>query len=150
LPFSKFFRHVSKRVRYQPVRAVSGFVVVCIIFGLLCLINSTAAQALFSLFVASNYVAWGVPIACRLVWGKERFSPGEFYTGVLSRPIATVACVWLVFGLVLSMFPVSGPDPTRTSSPCHSFSLPLYACAIELTIFSRKHELHDQNHRREK
>ncbi|KAI9933530.1 GABA-specific high-affinity permease [Aspergillus wentii] len=112
LPFSKFFRHVSKRVQYQPVRAVCGFVAVSIIFGLLCLINSVAANALFSLFVASNYIAWGVPILCRLVWGKERFVPGEFYTGILSKPIAIVACVWLLFGLILSMFPTTGPNPS--------------------------------------
>lgn len=84
-----------------------------IIFGLLCLINSVAANALFSLFVASNYVAWGIPIVCRLIWGVERFQPGEFYTGKMSRPIAVVAVVWLAFGLVLSMFPSEGPNPTR-------------------------------------
>lgn len=112
LPFSGYFRHVSKRVRYQPVRAIIGLVVVCIIFGLLCLINSVAANALFSLFVASNYVAWGTPILCRLIWGKTRFRPGEFYTGILSRPLATIAVVWLVFGLILSMFPSTGPNPS--------------------------------------
>ncbi|PWY75471.1 amino acid transporter [Aspergillus heteromorphus CBS 117.55] len=112
LPFSRYFRHVSRRVRYQPVRAICGLVVVCIIFGLLCLINSVAANALFSLFVASNYVAWGTPILCRLIWGKERFRPGEFYTGFMSRPIAVVAVLWLAFGLVLSMFPSEGPNPS--------------------------------------
>ncbi|KAE8155055.1 amino acid/polyamine transporter I [Aspergillus avenaceus] len=112
LPFSSYLRHVSKRVRYQPVRAIVGLVAVCIIFGLLCLINSVAANALFSLFVASNYVAWGTPILCRIIWGKTRFHPGEFYTGILSRPIAIVAVTWLVFGLILSMFPSTGPNPS--------------------------------------
>ncbi|GES59912.1 GABA permease [Aspergillus terreus] len=111
LPFSGYFRHVSKRIRYQPVRAIVGLVAVCIVFGLLCLINSVAANALFSLFVASNYVAWGTPILCRLIWGKTRFTPGEFYTGRFSRPIAVVAVLWLAFGLVLSMFPSTGPSP---------------------------------------
>lgn len=97
-----------------------GFVAVCIVFGLLCLINSVAANALFSLFVASNYVAWGTPILCRLIWGKERFRPGEFYTGWFSRPIATVAVVWLIFGLILSMFPSTGPNPSRECLPLPS------------------------------
>lgn len=96
------------------MRAICGLVLVSIIFGLLCLINSVAANALFSLFVASNYVAWGTPILCRLVW-KERFVPGEFYTGWASRGIACVAVAWLAFGLVLSMFPSTGPDPSRES-----------------------------------
>lgn len=99
------------------MNAIIGLIVVSIIFGLLCLINSVAANALFSLFVASNYVAWGIPIMCRLVWGKERFQPGEYYMGFLSKPIAIVAVVWLLFGLVLSMFPSDGPNPTR-KFPC--------------------------------
>ncbi|RJE21117.1 Permease [Aspergillus sclerotialis] len=112
LPFSSFFRHISKRIRYQPVNVICGLVVVVVVFGLLCLINSVAANALFSLFVASNYVAWGTPIICRLIWGKARFQPGEFYTGSFSRPIAIVAVAWLSFGLILSMFPSTGPNPT--------------------------------------
>ncbi|KAJ5910569.1 hypothetical protein N7504_005212 [Penicillium tannophilum] len=111
LPFSTFFRHVSKRIQYQPVRMVCGLVIVCLVLGLLCLINNAAANALFSLFVASNYLSWGTPIFCRLVWGQDRFRPGEFYTGRYSKPIAWVAVVYLVFGVVLSMFPSGGPDP---------------------------------------
>ncbi|KAJ5594659.1 uncharacterized protein N7459_000867 [Penicillium hispanicum] len=112
LPFSGFFRHVSRRIQYQPVRMVCGLVAACLILGLLCLINSAAADALFSLFVASNYVSWGTPILCRLVWGQDRFKPGEFYTGRLSKPIACIAVVYLAFGVVLSMFPTTGPDPS--------------------------------------
>lgn len=115
LPFSNFFRHISKRVRYQPVRVICGLVAVVVVLGLLCLINSVAANALFSLFVASNYVAWGTPILCRLIWGREKFHPGEFYTGRFSKPIAVVAVAWLCFGLILSMFPSTGPNPSGTS-----------------------------------
>ncbi|KAJ5726882.1 hypothetical protein N7493_005909 [Penicillium malachiteum] len=112
LPFSTFFRHVSKRIQYQPVRMICGLVVVSLILGLLCLINSAATNALFSLFVSSNYLSWGTPIFCRLVWGQERFRPGEFYTGRFSKPIAWIAVVYLLFGVVLSMFPTSGPNPS--------------------------------------
>ena len=93
---------------------ICGLVIACLILGLLSLINSAAANALFSLFVASNYLSWGTPIFCRLVWGQDRFTPGEFYTGRLSRPIAWIAVVFLVFGVILSMFPTTGPNPTRT------------------------------------
>jgi amino acid transporter len=127
LPFSSFFRRISQRVRYQPARVICGLAVVVIVFGLLCLINDVAAGALFSLFVASNYVAWGTPILCRLIWGEDRFYPGEFYTGRFSRPIAMVAVAWLSFGLVLSMFPSTGPNPTRTFPPwffCAKLTVP--------------------------
>ncbi|CAG8943003.1 unnamed protein product [Penicillium salamii] len=113
LPFSGFFSHISKRVRYQPVRMICGIVIVCIILGLLCLIDSAAANALFSLFVASNYLSWGTPIFCRLVWGHDRFQPGEFYTGILSKSISSIAVIYLMFGVVLSMFPTEGPNPTH-------------------------------------
>jgi amino acid transporter len=126
LPFSGFFRHVSKRIQYQPVRMIGGIVVVSIILGLLCLIDSAAANALFSLFVASNYLSWGTPIFCRLVWGQSRFQPGEFYTGRFSKPIATVAVVYLLFGVVLSMFPTEGPSPTCVFPPLPSPSSLLY------------------------
>ncbi|KAF4256446.1 hypothetical protein KXX44_008974 [Aspergillus fumigatus] len=140
LPFSGYFRHISKRIRYQPVRAIVGFVAVCIVAGLLCLINSIAANALFSLFVASNYVAWGTPILCRVVWSKKHFRPGEFYTGKLSRPIAIVAILWLIFGLMLSMFPSGGPNPTPSTM---NYTIVIngfvwVACMTYYFLFARK------------
>jgi hypothetical protein len=97
---------------YIPFRTVWGCVFGALILGLLCLIAPAAAAALFSLAVAGNNVAWGVPIFCRLVWGQAKFKPGPFYTGALSKPIGWVAIVFLVFGIVLSMMPVGGPNPT--------------------------------------
>ncbi|KAL4761301.1 putative GABA permease [Aspergillus foveolatus] len=111
LPFSSFFRHVSKRIRYQPVRMVWGVVAAAITIGLLCLINAAASNALFSLAVAGNDLAWLMPILCRLVWGEERFHPGVFYTGRLSKPIAVTAVVYLSFAILLCMFPTLGPNP---------------------------------------
>jgi amino acid transporter len=125
LPFSGFFRHVSKRIQYQPVRMLCGIVAVSIVLGLLCLIDTAAANALFSLFVASNYLSWGTPIFCRLVWGRDRFQPGEFYTGRFSKPIASVAVVYLLFGVVLSMFPTEGPNPSRTFECPHIQARPI-------------------------
>jgi amino acid transporter len=114
LPFSSFFRHVSKRVQYQPVRMIWGVTTMAIILGLLSLINSAAANALFSLAVAGNDLAWGVPIFARLVWGGDKFRPGQFYTGkYLSPIIAWTAIVYLLYAIVLSMFPTPGPNPTR-------------------------------------
>lgn len=108
---------MSKRIRYQPVRMVFGVAIAAIILGLLSLINEAAASALFSLAVAGNDLAWGMPILCRLVWGRKKFRPGEFYTGWLSKPIAVTAVVYLAFAITLSMFPTTGPDPSRKSLP---------------------------------
>ncbi|KAL5451702.1 hypothetical protein PMIN06_006198 [Paraphaeosphaeria minitans] len=112
LPFSSFFRRVSPRLLI-PVRAVWGCVLVACVLGLLCLIAPAAASALFSLAVAANNVAWGTPILCRLVWGQKKFKPGPVYTGnKLSRPVGWLAVLFLLFGIVLAMFPASGPSPT--------------------------------------
>ncbi|KAL9130408.1 MAG: hypothetical protein Q9217_001416 [Psora testacea] len=113
LPFSRVFRPISKRFGYIPLRAIWGCVLLAAILGLLSLIAEAAAQALFSLAVAGNNLAWGIPILARLVWGQKKFKPGPFYTGDrFSVPIAWAAVTFLVFGIVLSMFPVEGPDPT--------------------------------------
>ena len=112
LPFSSFFRHISQRFGFIPLRMIWGCVLVSAVLGLLSLVDPVAAQALFSLGVAGNNLAWGTPILCRLISGQKKFRPGPFYTGDrFSRPIAWVAVVFLVFGIILSMFPVGGPDP---------------------------------------
>jgi len=115
LPFSSFFRPISKRFGYQPVRCVWGCAFLAAILGLLCLIAPAAASALFSLAVAGNNLAWGLPIFCRVVWGQHKFVPGPFHTGRLSKPIAWLAITFLVFGIILAMFPVGGPSPTPQS-----------------------------------
>lgn len=103
----------SKRFGYIPVRTIWGAVLAAIILGLLCLIASAAASALFSLAVAGNNVAWGVPVFCRATWGRSKFEPGPFYTGRLfSLPIAWFTLVFLTFSTLLAMFPDGGPDPT--------------------------------------
>ncbi|MCJ1258175.1 GABA-specific high-affinity permease [Lignoscripta atroalba] len=113
LPFSGFFRPISQKFGYIPLRAIWGCALLAAILGLLCLIAPAAAQALFSLAVAGNNLAWGIPIFARIVWGQRKFKPGPFYTGdKLSIPIAWTAIIFLVFGIILSMIPVGGPNPT--------------------------------------
>lgn len=116
LPLSSFFRPISQRFGYIPLRTIWGCVFLAAVLGLLSLIAPAAAQALFSLSVAGNNLAWGIPIFARVVWGQRKFKPGPFYTGDrFSVPIAWTAIAFLVFGIILCMFPVGGPDPTRKS-----------------------------------
>ncbi|KAL8801465.1 MAG: hypothetical protein Q9182_004431 [Xanthomendoza sp. 2 TL-2023] len=116
LPLSSFFRPISQRFGYIPLRTIWGCVFMAAILGLFSLIAPAAAQALFSLSIAGNNIAWGTPIFARVVWGQRKFKPGPFYTGDrLSVPIAWTAIAFLVFGIVLCMFPAEGPNPTPQS-----------------------------------
>ncbi|KAL8679244.1 MAG: hypothetical protein Q9224_007054 [Gallowayella concinna] len=116
LPLSSFFRPISQRFGYIPLRTIWGCVFVAAALGLFSLIAPAAAQALFSLSIAGNNIAWVTPIFARVVWGQRKFKPGPFYTGDhVSVPLAWTAIVFLVFGIVLSMFPVEGPNPTPQS-----------------------------------
>lgn len=112
LPFSTFFRPISKTFGYIPLRTTIGCAILAAVLGLLCLIAPAAAAALFSLAVAGNNLAWGIPIFARAVWGRNKFTPGPFYTGRFSMPIAFVAILFLILGIVICMFPVGGPNPT--------------------------------------
>ncbi|CAH6723663.1 GABA-specific permease [[Candida] jaroonii] len=78
-----------------------------LIIGLLILINATAANALFSLGIAGNYLAWAMPpFLVLLPFGASKFSPGPFYFGNFkTRAIHTVTCVWAAFIIILCMFP---------------------------------------------
>ena len=95
------------------MRTVCGCAVFGAVLGLLCLIAPAAASALFSLCVAGNNLAWATPIFCRVWWGNANFKPGPFHTGRFSKPIAYLALAFLAFGIILAMFPVGGPNPTR-------------------------------------
>lgn len=118
LPFSSFFRPISQKLGYIPLRAIWGCAFLAAVLGLLCLIAPAAAQALFSLAVSGNNLAWGVPIFARVVLGQRKFKPGPFYTGKrFSTAIAWAAVVFLIFGMLLSFFPLGGPNPTRKYSP---------------------------------
>lgn len=106
----------SRRFNHVPIRAIWTCVLVAAVFGLLCLIAPAAASALFSLCIVGDNLAWCVPILARVVWGRSRFKPGPFYTGRrFSVPIAWAAVAFLLFGIVLAMFPAGGPRPAPDS-----------------------------------
>ena len=115
LPFSNFFRVINHKLGQVPLRAIWGVAVLAAVEGLLSLIAPAAAPAVFSLVITGNNLAYGVPIFARLVWGQKKFKPGPFYTGRFSVLIGWTAIVFLIFGILLSMFPVGGPTPTPES-----------------------------------
>lgn len=103
LPFSSFFYKVDKWSG-TPVRTVWLVCGAAAPLGLLGFAdpeNQAAINAIFALAIMGPYVAYGIPIFARVMWGKEHFRPGPWYSGRLSRPIAIIALVWMVFAFIL-------------------------------------------------
>ena len=108
IPFHNFLKVVNPTLKV-PLRAIVFGGCVGLILGLLILIDTTAASALFSLGVACNYVSWGTPILLVLLpEGKSRFKPGYFHLGNTGTTIVhVISVVWIAYVIVLCMFPDS-------------------------------------------
>lgn len=106
-----------------PVRATIFSGIFGCVLAMLILINSTAANALFSMGVIGN-IAFGVPILLVVLPTKsaKRFVPGPFYSKRLFYPIKVISFLWLSYNLVMFMFP-SGKNANATTMN--------YACAID-------------------
>ncbi|KAL7420678.1 polyamine transporter tpo5 [Cryptotrichosporon argae] len=113
LPFSKYWYKVDSWSG-TPVRTVWLVVGCAIPLGLLGFadpVNQAAINAIFSLAILGPYVAYGIPISSRFIWGKTHFRPGPWYLGRFSRPCAAAAVAWMAFAIVLFCFPADiGPD----------------------------------------
>lgn len=113
LPFSSILRVVNHKLGV-PIRALWFMVVVGIVLGLLCIVDTAATAALFSLTIASNSLAWLLPIFARAFFNIDTFKPGPFYMGnITSRIVGMFASIYLIFVIcILAMWPTSGPNPS--------------------------------------
>ncbi|GAV30062.1 hypothetical protein PMKS-003568 [Pichia membranifaciens] len=107
LPFCSIVKVVNKKLRV-PIRAVILACLISLAIGCLCLAGTAAANALFSLGVLGNYLAWCTPVFLKLTFGKHKFNPGSFYLGPIFSPIiGWIACAWGAFITVLVCFPAT-------------------------------------------
>lgn len=126
-----FFHNIVKVINPRikvPVRATIFSGCLSLILGLLILIDTTAANALFSLAVAGNYLAWGMPVLLVLLpVGRSRFKPGPFYLGSFWTEIIHITTVvWVVYVIIMCMF----PDNMSVSSSTMN-----YTCVINVGIW---------------
>lgn len=119
LPMSWWIKKVNKRLS-TPIHAVITGGVAAIIIGCLCLIGTTAANALFTLYIAGNYFAWGMPTFLRLLYMKEKFRPGPFFLGEFwSRVNGWASTLFIAYTIVMVMFPTNkNPDKESMNYTC--------------------------------
>lgn len=122
LPLSKYIKRVDSKYSV-PFFAILAACVGSLILGLLCLIDDAATDALFSLAVAGNNLAWSTPTVFRLTSGRDLFRPGPFYLGKIWSPIvAWTGVAFQLFIIILVMFPSQQHGITKSTMN--------YACVI--------------------
>lgn len=109
LPFIyNIIKVVNPKIKV-PLRATIFSGLLSCFMSLLMLINTTAANALFSMAVAGNLLAWGVPVLLVILptESAKRFVPGPFYSKKFFFPINLITCIWIAYVIVMVMFPDS-------------------------------------------
>ncbi|EMG47861.1 UGA4 GABA-specific permease [Candida maltosa Xu316] len=139
LPFSFWVKRVHKELS-TPINAVIFGGVGAIIMGLLVLIGVVAANALFSLYIAGNYLAWTTPTFLRLVFGHKIFIPGKFYLGTFFSPlIEWISVIFGAYTIVMVMFPASiHVDKNTMNYTCVITPAVLILSYIYYMVYSRK------------
>lgn len=103
LPLSNLLYRFNKYTG-TPVNTVWFDSLMALLVGLLALSGPAAVNAVFSISVTAQYVAFMTPIIARFAF-ENNFKPGPFSLGVLSAPIAAIAVVFMIVMMVVLCFP---------------------------------------------
>ena len=112
LPASAFWHRINPRTR-TPTNSIWFAAVGAFLLGLPYLWNATAYFAVTSIAVIGLYIAYVMPVFLRLLAG-DAFRPGPWQLGKWSRPVGTIAVVWVVFVAIVLLLPQYSPI-TRNS-----------------------------------
>jgi len=112
IPGANLWRSVSKRT-HTPVKSVWFSATGAFLLGVPSLWNSVAFQAIVSVNVIGLFGSYGVPIFLRLRRGDD-FVPGPWNLGRWSRPVATVAIIWISLSSILFLLPQQSPINHKT------------------------------------
>jgi amino acid permease (GABA permease) len=107
LPASNFWHRINARTR-TPTNAIWLAAGGAFVLGLPYLFNATAYAAVTSIAVIGLYIAYVLPTFLRLRQG-DSFEPGPWSLGRWSRPIGTIAVLWVLFITILFMLPTVSP-----------------------------------------
>ncbi|KAI0727026.1 APC amino acid permease [Fomitopsis betulina] len=135
LPFSSFLYSIYPRTQ-TPVACALAVALTSALLGLLAFAGDSATSALFELGIVGLYIAYIIPIACRFA-GRKTWTPGPFNLGKMSLPVAATAVLWMVFSIVIVVFPsMPAPDAANMNytvvvlAAWMSLCLAYYYCPI--------------------
>ncbi|CAF0904322.1 unnamed protein product [Adineta steineri] len=107
MPWSHLWLKIHPRLAC-PLNAVWLSCAIGFLLGLPYLINSTAYYAVISLCTICLYVAYGLPIFCKLI-SPVPFPRGRFHLGRFSSYINIIAIMWVMLIVVLFVLPPEYP-----------------------------------------
>ncbi|KAJ6499039.1 amino acid/polyamine transporter I [Mycena sanguinolenta] len=112
LPLSGLLYNINPRTK-TPVNAVIFLAFMALLLGLLSFAGPLAITAVFTMSIVCQYIGFATPIIARFVGGQQ-FVPGPFNLGFMSAPVAFVASAYMIFMIIVFMFPAI-PGPTSHS-----------------------------------
>jgi amino acid transporter len=105
IPFHNVWHHLDRG--RTPRNAIILAAVAAFILAIPTLFNYTAYFAVTSIATIGLYLAYALPILLRLF--AKHFQPGPWHLGAWSKPIGTIAVIWVVLISILFMLPTASP-----------------------------------------
>ncbi|KAF5341483.1 hypothetical protein D9758_013939 [Tetrapyrgos nigripes] len=112
LPLSNLLYTIHPRTQ-TPVNSVCFCAFLSLLLGLLSFAGPVAITAVFTMAVVCQYICFVIPIMARFL-GGQKFTHGPFYLGKLSGPVATVASAYMIFMIMVFLFPASPVPNAQT------------------------------------
>ncbi|EIN04131.1 APC amino acid permease [Punctularia strigosozonata HHB-11173 SS5] len=109
LPFSSVLYRINS-LTGTPVNCVWFTAILSLLPSLLAFAGTAAISAVFTMVIIGLYITYAIPICSRFLSNND-FVPGPFSLGRMSAPVAFLAVSWMVFAIIILLFPAS-PAPT--------------------------------------
>ena len=105
--------HIIDRRFRSPIRTVLFGATCSFLLALPSLGSEVGLYGTTSIATIGLYISYGIPIAIGLIWPRN-FKHGPFNLGAGSKPVATIACLWICFITVIFCLPTQNPVTSQT------------------------------------
>ncbi|OKL57090.1 putative amino-acid permease [Talaromyces atroroseus] len=139
-PLSRVWKQVNPHTQ-TPVNAVILNGGLGILMCLLILGGDTAIGALFSIGAIAQFIAFAIPIAIRVFVVGDRFRPGPWNLGRLSKPVGAAGALFVLLMLPILCLPsVTGSDLTADlmNWTCLVYGAPMLAVMVWWVVDARR------------